>query len=26
VLVRITDLPFDFETLGLTGIEKGTSI
>ena len=26
VSVRITDLPFDFETLGLTGIEKGTSI
>jgi dimethylsulfoniopropionate demethylase len=26
VSVRITDLPFDFETLGLTGIEEGTSI
>ena len=26
VSVRITDLPFNFETLGLTGIEKGTSI
>jgi len=23
---RITDLPFDFETLGLTGIDEGTSI
>ena len=26
VSARITDLPFDFETLGLTGIEEGTSI
>ena len=26
VSVRITDLPFNFETLGLTGIEEGTSI
>ena len=26
VSVRITDLPFDFETLGLTGIEEGRSI
>ena len=26
VSVRITDLPFDFKILGLTGIEKGTSI
>ena len=26
VSVRITDLPFDFETLGLTGIEEGMSI
>jgi len=26
VSARITDLPFDFETLGLTGIDEGTSI
>ena len=26
VSARITDLPFDFETLGLTGIEEGNSI
>jgi len=26
VSARISDLPFDFETLGLTGIEEGTSI